>query len=173
MKRVNNILDNKEYRKRILEIEELELSREFCGHGFEHLLMVARLGYAILLEDMNYGKETIADTYGLDEAKELIYASALLHDIGRYSTLEIDMGMNHRESGIYIASPIIRQAGFDRQEEELILGAIKNHGTMSENPGSLEGIIFRADKKSRNCFSCKAYDTCNWPKNQKNNNIDI
>ena len=173
MDRVNLIIHNKEYSKRIREIEESEADRVFCRHGYDHLLMVARLGYALLLEDMHSGKKTMADDFGLEYSKELIYATALLHDIGRFSKYEKEQGMNHRESGIYIATPILKTAGYSGEEISLICNAIRAHGSMSDIPGSLEGIIYRADKRSRSCFSCMAYDICNWPEERKNVNISI
>ncbi len=43
----------------------------YCRHGLEHLLDVARISYIQVLED------------GLDYDENVLYAAALLHDIGK------------------------------------------------------------------------------------------
>ena len=35
----------------------------------------------------------------------------------------------------------------------------------------LAGILYRADKNSRNCFACKAEHECNWSREKKNTRI--
>ena len=50
MKRVNSILQDKSFIKRINEIEEGEKNRKFCKHGMNHILSVARIAYELYLE---------------------------------------------------------------------------------------------------------------------------
>ena len=169
MDRVNNILNNIDYRKRVSEIIDSEYDRVFCRHGYDHLLMVARLGWAIMLEEYSRGERTLPDSCD----KELIYAAALLHDIGRYSYFEKEEGMDHRDSGVILARPILKASGFETDEIEQICDAINQHGAEPEDLKSLAGILFRADKKSRNCFDCDAFDICNWPDDLKNTEIQI
>ena len=71
MTRVNRIWNHSVYQSSLHNIEELERERIFCGHGVRHLLDTARLAYIENLE------------MGLCISKDMIYAAALLHDIGR------------------------------------------------------------------------------------------
>ena len=41
--RYSEIINNKEYRRLLMEVEDLEENREYCRHGLEHLLDVARI----------------------------------------------------------------------------------------------------------------------------------
>ena len=70
MDRVNRIWRHPVYQEHYKKIQELESERIFCRHTPEHFLDVARLMYIYALEEH------------LELPKELIYASALLHDIG-------------------------------------------------------------------------------------------
>ena len=54
------------------KLKEAERGRKFCRHQMEHLLDVARIAYILNLEQK------------LGIRKEVIYAAALLHDIGKY-----------------------------------------------------------------------------------------
>ena len=71
MDRVNQIWRHPVYQEHYKKIQELESERIFCRHTPEHFLDVARLMYIYALEEH------------LELSKELIYAAALLHDIGR------------------------------------------------------------------------------------------
>ena len=71
MDRVNQIWSHPAYQEHYKKIQELESERIFCRHTPEHFLDVARLMYIYALEEH------------LELPKELIYAAALLHDIGR------------------------------------------------------------------------------------------
>lgn len=71
MDRVNQIWRHPVYQEHYKKIQELESERIFCRHTPEHFLDVARLMYIYALEKH------------LELPKELIYAAALLHDIGR------------------------------------------------------------------------------------------
>ena len=72
MLRIQLLIENKIFNECLQKTNEYEKSREFCKHGTEHLLNVARI--AMLL---NYEEKLYLD-------QEVIYATALLHDIGRY-----------------------------------------------------------------------------------------
>ena len=71
MDKINEIFLNDKYVKLLNELNELEENRVFCKHGIEHFLDVARIAYIKVLENK------------LSYSKEVIYAIALLHDIGR------------------------------------------------------------------------------------------
>ena len=85
MRRVNAVLAHPLYRKCYARLEELEKDRIFCRHQMPHLLDVARIAYIFNLEEGG----------GLD--RELIYAAAVLHDIGKYAQYE--EGIPHEQSG--------------------------------------------------------------------------
>ena len=104
-----------------------------------------------------------------DYMKEILYATALLHDIGRCSKYEETM--SHRDAGPIIARPILERCGFSYGEIDDILDAIKKHGTPPEDEGCLAGILYRADKLSRLCFRCDAKGTCDWSEEKKNATI--
>ena len=70
--RYNSIIVNSEFLFLLESINEYEKDRKFCRHGIKHLLDTARIMYIIKLED------------DLPFDKDMIYAAALLHDIGRY-----------------------------------------------------------------------------------------
>lgn len=72
MKRIQAVYSHPLYQKQFALLTNAEKDRIFCRHTMEHFLDVARLMYLYNLEEHA----------GLD--KELIYAAALLHDIGRY-----------------------------------------------------------------------------------------
>jgi uncharacterized protein len=136
------------------EIEKSELNRQFCKHGIEHSLDVARIAYIISLEQE------------LDIDKDLIYAAALLHDIGRAVDNE-----SHSEESVAIAEPILKDCGYSYTETALILAAVRLHRAYSADKKSLSGLIGSADKLSRQCWKCNAYSECYWQEDKKNNSI--
>ena len=101
--------------------------------------------------------------------KEVIYVTALLHDIGRCSKYEETM--SHREAGPIIARPILERVGFSYGEIDDICNAIRNHGKAPEDEGSLDGLIYRADKLSRLCFNCQSKEACDWDEEKKTSNL--
>ena len=162
MQRIDFIFNDKRFRDRMNTINEREKDRIFCRHGFEHTLEVARLSYIFALENGAMEKDKRL-------TKDVIYATALLHDIGRFSELEEEM--DHRQAGPILAEPILRDAGYTEEEVELINDAIYRHGDKDSDPVSLAGILYKADKLSRECFLCEAYDICNWPEEKKNHSL--
>jgi HD superfamily phosphodiesterase len=165
MKRVHSILEDEAFTNIMKMIEEKEVDRLFCKHNYDHVLSVARIAYILYLEEYVNSEKT-QNTEELRYMKELIYATALLHDIGRYSVYEEHM--NHREAGPIVARPILEAAGFTEKEIETISYAIEKHGDYPDEPNSLAGMLYRADKMSRNCFDCKAEKDCNWSEEKKN-----
>ena len=162
MKRIDNIINDKRFRDRINVIRNEERDRIFCRHGYEHILEVARLSYIFALENGVAGEDKTLK-------KDIIYATALLHDIGRFTPLEEEIG--HRDAGPVIAKPILQDAGFTDEEIELILDAIRKHGDSTSDKNSLAGLLYKADKLSRECFICDAYNECNWPEERKNHSL--
>lgn len=158
MNRVNKILQNELFRLHIRELKELERERIFCGHGMEHLLSVARIMRIKAFEQ------------GLKTDPELIYAAALLHDIGRGVAYRI--GSDHAVESTKIARRILEECDFGEEECEQILFSVLHHNDLTV-PDELCGLLREADKLSRNCFDCSAYDECNWSLERKNKGISV
>ncbi len=156
MERIDRIWRHPKYRECLKAIEEQERSRPFCRHTPEHFLDVARLTYLLALEN-----QVAVD-------KEIVYAAAFLHDIGRY--LQYERGIPHEEAGAGIAEDILKDCGFTKEESRQILEAIKGHRT-EQGTESFSGLFYRADKLSRSCFCCPAQADCNWPEEKKNLHI--
>lgn len=155
MERVNYILGNKTYRSYLREIEACEEKRIFCHHNMAHFLDVARIAQLLNLEE----------AFGI--AKEMIYAAALLHDIGRH--LQYREGTPHEQASALLAPEILRECGFSAAETEEITEAIRQHRNADiREERNLSGLIYRADKLSRSCFACPAEPVCDW-KNEKKN----
>ena len=109
MDRVNQIWRHPVYQEHYKKIQELESERIFCRHTPEHFLDVARLMYIYALEEH------------LELPKELIYAAALLHDIGRAQQYQYNIP--HDIAGVEIAREILTDLHFTEQEKELILSS--------------------------------------------------
>ncbi|MEQ2371207.1 HD domain-containing protein [Blautia sp. CLA-JM-H16] len=156
MDRVNQIWNHPLYQQELQKLQILEKDREFCRHTPEHFLDVARLAYIEALE------------HGYSVTKEMIYCTALLHDIGR--ARQYEDGTPHDEAGAVIAQQILSEIGFSSEETEAIVSAIRGHRAQTEQ--SLLGkMIYTADKRSRNCFSCKSEPECYWAPVKKNMTI--
>jgi len=155
MKRVNKILKSRKYLAHIDKIKAAEEGRIFCCHNMMHFLDVARIAALINEEEQ------------LDIDRELIYAAALLHDIGRH--VQYADGTPHEQASAQLAPELLQETGFDVREQAEILRAIIEHRN-AEIAGekSLAGIIYRADKASRACFACEAEKLCDWKKEKKN-----
>ncbi len=155
MDRINKILNDEEYKSIINNIEYKEKDRVFCLHGLDHALDVARIGYIIILEE------------NLLYERDVFYAAALLHDIGRYSENEEKYG--HHFSGAELAEKILVRAEYTEDEIKEICEAISLHKNRTD--GGLSEVLFRADKLSRNCFKCASRELCYWNENVKNKEL--
>lgn len=155
MERVNRICSHPLWKESLKKIQELEQKRIFCRHTMEHFLDVARIAYIETLEK------------DLHISKEVIYGAALLHDIGRH--LEYTQDIPHEQGSLQIAEEILKECGFEKEEQKEILSAIQGHRRQETRfANDLAGIIYRADKKSRNCAFCAAFQECNWEREKKN-----
>lgn len=149
MQRCNQIYNHPLYQAQLEKIKQNEINRRFCLHNLEHSLDTARIGYIMILEKH------------LPIKKELFYAAALLHDIGRYS------GKPHNESGAQLAEKIMPDCGFDESEIKTVSEAIYGH--RCEKDGTdFSSVLYAADKKSRLCFKCPAADECYWEQEKRN-----
>lgn len=160
MERVNKILENDRYQIYLEKNKKAEAQRRFCHHHMGHFLDVARI--ALIL---NYEEK-----YGQD--RELIYATALLHDVGRW--VQYQDGTPHEQASAMLAPEILRSSGFSEKEEEEIISAIANHrNVFIKEEKSLSGLLYRADKLSRPCFACEMEKECNWKNDKKNKNLSV
>lgn len=153
MERVDRVLGHPEFQRRLAELTELERDRIFCRHGLDHLLAVARLMLILSREER------------LEFPKERLYATALLHDVGRGA--QYRTGVPHARAGVPIAEGILTDCGFGPKEREEILTAIAAHSDGADD-APLSRLLYRADKLSRPCFACPAADRCNWSHKEKN-----
>lgn len=178
MKRINNILQNRQYIEYIKQIEMYERDREFCKHDMVHFLDVCRLANILYLQDRQAVfdrnrqiQEETEDIHQMpDTDMELIYAAGLLHDIGRWQ--EYKEGICHETASAQLAGEILRECGFEPEEIREICFSISNHRNKEiKDEKSLSGILYRADKMSRPCFACKAESKCDWDINKKNRHI--
>lgn len=159
MDRVNSIMRHPMFVVSIERTNELEKDMDpFCRHGMEHYLDVARIAYTLYLESLD--NSVLRDSHS-GSCKELIYAAALLHDIGR--ARQYEDGTPHERASADIAEEILPECGFSEHESRLILDAIISHRTKSFVPRTgISDYIYRADKLSRLCFECSAYEECDW-----------
>lgn len=160
MERINGILENDLFREYLQKNTEAEEGRPFCRHNMGHFLDVARIAMILNRED------------GYGQGREMIYAAALLHDIGRWKQYED--GTPHETVSVRLSPPILSQCGFDKDERETILLAIGNHrNPCIKEEKSLSGLLYRADKYSRPCFACEAEKQCGWEAEKKNLHLAI
>ena len=155
MKIVEQICRHPLWIEQINEIESLEKERIFCKHDITHFMDVARLAYIEKLEKH------------LEISKDMIYAAALLHDIGR--GMQYTRGIPHDQAGAELAARILQDCDVTEKEKEQILSAITEHRNSNARENmELSGMIYRADKASRMCLFCKAREACNWSDTKKN-----
>lgn len=148
MARLNQLLDLEDFRHHIEKIDGLEKKRCFCKHGFEHGLNVARVAYVYILEQ---GELLIP--------KEVVYAAAFLHDIGRW--VEYETGEDHAEVSAGLARPLLEMSGFRIEEIQVILQGIREHRRHQEEDLTLLGeALARADDWSRDCRHCTVQALC-------------
>ena len=157
MERYQRIIEDEVYITHIRRTEEYEKDRAFGHHDMQHFLDVARVGMLINL------------TEGYNIPKDMIYAAALLHDVGR--DVQYEDGTPHDIASVDITKDIFTRIGdiYTKEEQEEILAAIGDHRNKDiRTEKSLAGLLYRADKESRPCYFCKAYEECNWKPDKKN-----
>jgi uncharacterized protein len=147
MERIDKIINNEEFRRIVAETEELEKDRVFCHHDMDHFLDVARIA------------TMIASDEDIDVPRDMIYAAALLHDIGRGE--QYRSKTPHEEASARLAPAILADCDFSDEEIRNISEAIRQHGNEAvKDEPDLTGLLYRADKASRKCYMCKAVDQC-------------
>lgn len=161
MERINWILKHPLYLSAYHTLEELEKDRIFCRHQLPHLLDVARIAYIRSLEQ------------SLAIPKPVIYAAALLHDIGKGEQYlnQIPHELASYELAKTILTDMPEYLCFSPEEQEQILAAIRNHRSADSTISVLDKLLRESDKASRNCFACPAQQACNWSDTKKNMEI--
>ena len=85
----NTIIQHRIFKKCYKEIAKEETNRIFCRHDMDHFLDVARLMMILNVKE------------DLKISDDMIYATALLHDIGRH--IQYRQGIGHEISSAQIA----------------------------------------------------------------------
>ena len=155
----NRILENCLYRQELRKLEALEKDRIFCKHGIEHSLDTARIAMILCREN------------GIEINPDIIYTSALLHDIGR--SREYTEKIPHHSGGLSIAERILDDTDCPEDIKKSVISLIANHRNPDNPPDSPEYFFYVADKKSRLCFVCPARTECYWSDEKKNMKIEV
>ena len=170
--RYQKILTDPLFLSELEKIRFYEKERIYCGHDIHHLLDVARVTYISVLEQ----RQTDPLAFGgqdLYELKDIIYAAALLHDIGRGREYE-DQTLHHEASSA-LASRILTACGFPAEQIHQIRALILEHRgqriTPATNGPDLTQLFKEADKTCRLCFICPAADSCKWDESTKNQTV--
>ena len=148
MERFQKIVWHEKYKETYERLQQLEIDRKFCGHDIEHFLSVARISYLMILEKR------------LPVSKDIIYATALLHDLGRADQYE--KGISHEEAGAILAEEILTDCGYTREERKFMTDTILRHRDMKEKSESFASIfqeIASTAKQDRNVIGRKKRKT--------------
>ena len=159
MERYQKIAKHEKFQYYMEKTRKAEEKRIFCRHNWDHLLAVARIAYILVLEE------------GLDISRDLVYATAFLHDIGKAE--QYQRGIPHEIESAILAEGILKDCGYREDEIRMILGAILHHRVYRDFHTEFEKIIYRADKLSRPCKDCKAAEECNWSDEKINLEVTI
>lgn len=117
MPRVDVLVRSAAFRRALAAIEEAERERPWCRHGLAHLLDVARIAWIDALE------------HGLPLSKDVVYAAALLHDIGRAA--QYACGEPHDAAGCRLAAEMLDELPaalrYAADERACIVEAVAGH----------------------------------------------
>ncbi|KAB2953080.1 HD domain-containing protein [Heliorestis acidaminivorans] len=168
MERIDRLLEHSLFIQCLQQNEMWERHRPFCHHDLAHLIDVARIAYAMALEQENYTE--FSQSLGhlnQEKTKEVIYGAALLHDMGKWKQYE--EGIDHAIIGAEICSDVLTECGFSTLEIDTIAEAIRCHRHKGKKISRtfLGRILALADYHSRLCFRCSAKGDCNWPERKQ------
>ena len=153
MKNTNKIYQLEIVQEKIHRLEILERDRKFCKHNMEHFLSVARICYILCLEN------------DIPMDKDVIYTTALLHDLGRVE--QILTGMDHDKASVMLAKEVLPYTDFTSWEKDEIIDAIGEH-RKTQDGKDFVSYFYQADKLSRACYQCSAEADCYWSSAKKN-----
>lgn len=163
-KQIERLLQHPIYQKRLALLQELEGNRIYCGHDLSHFFAVGRIA------------ETLSKENHLSHSNDVLWASALLHDMGRVE--QYQQGISHDKASVAFAREILLSLGWDQADMELVCEAIGSHSKRFavkdrwENRTelrSLAEVLSFADHFSRKCYECKGADSCKWPEEERIN----
>ena len=155
MQRVEIILRSSVYQDYVEQIRRREETRRFCRHERNHFWETARTAYILYLSGEDPCPEL--EPFAPEAVKEMIYAAAFLHDIGRFLEYD-DPSKDHAVESAVLARPLLAGAGFSNAEIPPILSAIAHH-RLKDGKG-FDLLMYRADKESRPCYDCPALGEC-------------
>ncbi|MDA8234818.1 MAG: HD domain-containing protein [Clostridia bacterium] len=158
MSRINRILADYEFRQYTELNAARETGRKFCNHDLKHVIDVARVTYTLFLEGLLQKEQVKTYFESLQQAREVIYAAGLLHDIGRWC--EYDRGEDHAVASGQLAGPILTRAGYSSEEQQVISQAVREHRKAGNKASFLGKLLCRADKLVRLCGYCQARGEC-------------
>lgn len=125
MPRVDALVASESFRCAIAAVDEAERDRPWCRHGMPHLLDVARICWIAVLGQR------------LPIARDVVYAAALLHDIGRAA--QYATGEPHDVAGARMAAELLdampELLRFSEDERALILAVVSGHRGRGESEG--------------------------------------
>jgi len=153
MERISRLVTHSGFVSLQERLQQLEEDRIYCCHGMDHCMDVARIMYIHILEE------------SLPYDKAVVYATALLHDLGRVAQYED--GVPHHEASVMLVHELLPECGFTEDEVQMIAAAVAEHREDTKSDDFTK-LLYMADKKSRACFACKAADTCNWSSDKRN-----
>lgn len=159
MERVNKLYNLTEYQKAQKIIDKHEKDRMFCHHNLQHSLDVARLMHIYSMES------------GANLDKAMIYAAALMHDIGR--AMQYTDAVPHHTAGAEMAEKWLPECGFSADETEYVVEAVRDHRQIYQEGATLKTLLYAADKASRACYACEARHMCNWSEEKMNLEVNI
>ncbi len=159
MEKVSCLTRHPLFLEKMEQLKKLEKNRQFCKHDIQHCLDVAR-GCVILNEERMLGF-----------SREMLYALALVHDIGRAEQYLHEIP--HEEASAQLAERILEDCGFEKAVVRQMIKAIRYHRGGNDAGDVLTALLIEADKRTRICFACEARMECNWPEERKNDRIYI
>lgn len=165
MPRVQVVWEHPAFQRELSRLGELERDRAFCRHGVRHLLDTARIMWIRNLE------------LGWELDREVVYATALLHDVGKADQYEC--GAPHEVVGAERAERILASVPapqrFSAAERAAIVAAIRGHRRLRDGAEALERLLYQADKASRACFACApaVQAACSWRTEKRNLDIRV
>ncbi len=86
-------------------------------------------------------------------SKDIIYATALLHDLGRADQYE--KGISHEEAGAILAEEILTDCGYTREERKFMTDTILRHRDMKKKAKVLHQSFIVQINFSRDASTAK------------------
>ena len=159
LERVEKIKNDLFYLK-CLSLNDLkERGRQFCRHDYQHMVLVSEISYKMIMEDQGMERFIINEGLtGFSQARDIIYAAGLLHDIGRWRQYE--NGDDHALAGADMSIAVLERAGFTPKEIQITTRAIGEHRRAGPGASYLGRVLCLADDLSRPCPTCQARPEC-------------